>query len=185
MSLQSTKQHTTAKIRASEGDERIHEFLVRELPPGQTKQALYLTNALLKAGARYDRYTARKNEWFDYSERRNRLQNITRLVKELALSLVELDILSREDLASRVDPKEIETLIGSLIRLSEETTDLKDEIQKIGKRRDLAEERWILELADIYENAFGQPAGANRAKFCRLLELSRPHIVPPPRKIKP
>jgi hypothetical protein len=40
----------------SEGDEEIHEFLVHKLPPGKTKQALYLTNALLKAGARYDRY---------------------------------------------------------------------------------------------------------------------------------
>lgn len=178
MSRRSTKQQTTEKIPASEGGEEIHEFLVRKLPPGKTKQAPYLTNALLKAGARYDRYMAKRNEWLDYAVRRNRLNRITKSVNELTSDLSELDILSRDELASRVDPKEVETLIGSLSLLGKETAELVKEAQENGRPRDLAEERWILELADIYENAFCQSAGASRAKFCRLLELSRPPSFP-------
>jgi hypothetical protein len=149
MSRQSKKQHTTEKIRASEGDEEIHDFLVRKLPPGKTKQAPYLTNALLKAGARYDRYTAKRNEWLDYAARRNRLNRIAKSVNELTSGLFELDILSRDELASRLDPKEVETLIGSLSLLGKETAELVKEAQENGRPRDLAEERWILELADI------------------------------------
>ena len=47
-----------------------------------------------------------------------------------------------------------------------------EETRSSGRPRDLAEERWILELADIYENAFCLPAGANRAMFSRLLWTS-------------
>jgi hypothetical protein len=178
MSRQSKKQHTTEKIRASEGDEEIHDFLVRKLPPGKTKQALYLTNVLIKAGARYDRYAATRNEWLDYAARRDRLNRITDLINDLKSGLCELDILSRDDLASRVDQKEIETLVGSLSILSKETTELVEEAQENGRPRDLAEERWILELADIYENAFCQSAGDSPATFCRFLELSRPTSFP-------
>jgi hypothetical protein len=80
---------------------------------------------------------------------------------------------------------QIETLIGSLCLLNKQTTTLAKEIQKIGRPRDLAEERWIVELADIYENAFGQPARVwgsstaskkQRGRFFRLLELSRPTL---------
>jgi hypothetical protein len=187
MSRRSTKRQATGESRANEGGEALHEFLLRELPPGKTKQAPYLTNALLKTGARYDRYTARRNEWLNYATRGNRLRRISKLVEALASGLCELDILSRDDLASRVDPKEVEALVGSLRLLSRETTDLAKEVQGNGRPRDLAEERWILELADIYENAFCQPANVSgsaagpmnrRGKFYRLLELSRPISFP-------
>jgi hypothetical protein len=51
----------------------------------------------------------------------------------------------------------------------------------------LAAQRWLWELADIYENAFGRPARVSgsgggpvgqRGKFYRLLELSRPSSFP-------
>jgi hypothetical protein len=70
----------------------------------------------------------------------------------------DLDILRREDLETRIDPENLEALIGSLRFLSEETSVVAKETQKSGRPRDLAEEQWILELADIYENAFGVPA---------------------------
>lgn len=104
------------------------------------------------------------------------------------------DILSRDDLANRVDPKEIEGLVGSLGLLIKETADLAKEAQGNGRPRDLAEERWILELADIYENAFSRPAGVSgsgaapteqRGKFYRLLELSRPISFPRHGKLNP
>ena len=77
----------------------------------------------------------------------------------------------------------IEAFVESGRLLRKETTNLADATQENGRPRELAEERWILELADIYENAFGRPAripgsGARPTKprggFYHLLELSRP-----------
>jgi hypothetical protein len=180
MSHRPTKQQATRESRANGGGEDIHEFLVRELPPGKTEQAQYLTDALLKAGARYDRYAARRKEWLDYAARGGRLKKITNSINELEACLSELDFLSREELESRVDPKEIETLIGSLRFLSKETTHLGKEIQENGRPRDLAAERWIMEVADIYENAFSEPLRVWASdtgpvsRFYYLLKLSRP-----------
>ncbi|MGD0419804.1 MAG: hypothetical protein ABSA68_09560 [Xanthobacteraceae bacterium] len=182
----SKRQQDIGENRAQERSEAIHEFLLRELPPAKTKQARYLTSALLNAGARYDRYNAERSrrEWLNYVTRRVRLARITKSANEVASGLCELDILTRDDLASRVDPKEVEVLVGSLRLLSKETADLGKEVQKNGRPRDLAEERWILELADIYENAFFQPASVWRSdagpasKFLQLLELCRPESFP-------
>jgi len=46
--------------RTNERVESRFDFLVRELPPGTTKEAPYFANALSEAGARYDRYTKRR-----------------------------------------------------------------------------------------------------------------------------
>jgi hypothetical protein len=183
-STPSTKQQTIEVTRAQGSGEAIRDFLERELPSEETKQAPYLTNVLLNAGARYDRYKARRNDWENYATRRDRLLRITVLAERLASNLCELDILSQDDLASRLDPKEVEALIGSLRFLGRATTNLAKEIQKDGRPRDLAEERWILELADIYENAFHKPASVwgsgnekvtkRRGRFYHLLEVSRP-----------
>jgi hypothetical protein len=151
-----------------------------------TKQADYLTDALLKAGARYDRYAAEKNrnKWLDYTARWKRLEKITRSIQALATDISELDILTRDDLWSRVDPIAVEALIGSLLIVGKATNDLAKETQKNGRPRDLAEERWILELADIYENAFSEHARVWRtddglmSDFYALLELSRPEAFP-------
>jgi hypothetical protein len=169
-------------------DKAIRAFLERELPPRQIKDALYLTNVLLQAALRYDRYSARRKEWMNYSIRRNRLVRVTESAEALASNLSKLDIISREDLASRADPEKVEALIGSLNFLSTQTADMAEEAQKSGRPRDLAEERWILELADIYENAFGKPArvwgsgdekvSKRRGKFYHLLEVSRPSSFP-------
>jgi hypothetical protein len=81
----------------------------------------------------------------------------------------------------------IEALIGSLVFLENETAKLVKHVQKNGRPRDLAEERWILELADIYENFFLKPARVwgssaepvkRRGKFYDLLNVSRPLSFP-------
>jgi len=69
--------------------------------------------------------------------------------------------------------------------LEPKASEMIKEAQDSGRPRDLAEERWILEVADIYENAFSQPARANWAKFRRLLELSRPPAFPLYGKLNP
>lgn len=182
-----SKEEAKGEGSAQESSEEIRAFLERELPPGKIKHASYLMDALLKAGARYDRYTANRKHWLDYAGRRRRLERVRKSAVELASSISELDILSRDDLANRVDPKEIEALVGSLFFLSKETADLVKQVQKSGRPRDLAEERWILQLADIYENFFCKPArvwgsGAEpmkrRGRFYDLLNVSRPKSFP-------
>jgi hypothetical protein len=168
--------------------EPLYEYLVGELPPVVTSEARYFATALTEAGARYDRYVACKHEWLHYGPRKSRLKGIAKSANELVTDLHELDILSREELGNQFMPKEIEALIGSLGLLGKVATDLAQDVQEIGKPRDLAEERWILELADIYENAFGEPAKVlgsgsdkttkRRGKFYRMLELSRPTRFP-------
>jgi hypothetical protein len=167
--------------------EGISAFLMRELPPQRTGQSEYLTTALLAAAARYDRYQARAKECNNYSARRARLNRITKLAEDLALSLCELDILTHDDLANRIDENANEVLIGSLLRLSKETVELTKDGQKNGKARNVAEERWMLELADIYENAFSRPArvsgsGDGESKqhgsFYRMLQFCRPSSYP-------
>ena len=183
MSRRPTKHQQKTVDRSNEGVDCIPEFLACELPPGTSQQAFYLANALLKAGARYDRYNANRRECFDYAARRARFVRITKAANELASALCDLDILSCDELASRIEPQEVETFVGRLRFLSKETADLANEVQHNGRPRDLAEKRWIIELADIYENAFGRPASVwgsgdeptkRRGKFYRLLEVSRP-----------
>ena len=163
----------------------IREFLERELPHGGADQVAHFTAALVEAGRRYDRLAERRSEWRKYSARKNRLKQVTKLAWSLASALSELDILSRDDLATRIGASKIDEFVGSLWILGQNTRDLGNEVQKDGRARDLAEERWISELADIYENAFGRPAGVwgsgsgpirRRGNFFRLLEISRPTL---------
>lgn len=181
MPRRTENQPARGRIPANERGEDLREFLARKLPPDKALRAPDVANALREAGARYDRYAARKKEWLNYRTRKRRLKRLSELAAELASELGDLDILSRDDLATRLGPKQIETLIGSLHLLYKETTDLTKEVQQDGRPRDLAEERLVIEIADIYENAFGQPArvwgsdsGATKqhGTFFRLLELS-------------
>lgn len=182
MSLHSEKHKAKDESRALRAVQDIQDFLARKLPPGKTTEAAYLTNALLEAGMRYDRYTARKDEWWSYVNRRTQLKRITTCVDWLEKGLCGLDIISRDDFGKRVNSKEIDALVGSLRFLSDEMTKLANGVQKNGRPRDLAEERWILEVLDIYENAFRRPARIGppkkRGTFYDLLQLSRPTSYP-------
>jgi len=185
---------TQAEARASERGKNIFDFLVRELPPTKTKQAPYLTEALLHAGTRYDRLTARKHEWWRFGTRAALLKDVSEGATRLAKSLSKIDIVTRDDLEGRMGPEKLEAIFGSLHLLWKETTELAMQVQRSGKPRDLAEERWIIELADIYENAFGKRAAVGgsggktakpRGKFSRLLELGRPTSYPRYGKLNP
>ena len=179
-----------ANQRDSEGaqaGENVMEFLKCELPPQNSVQASYYAEALGRAGRRYDRYSENRADCLDYAARKRRLIEATRMANQLASQLCDLDILSRDELTLRLDPTQLETLVGSLLLLSKEVGNLASEVQKGGRPRDLPEERWIIELADIYENAFGKPASVwgsgdepakRRGTFYRLLELSRPEHFP-------
>jgi len=105
------------------------------------------------------------------------------LAADLASALCSLDILSHDDLASRTGPEKIDYLTGLLQLLNQHAGALERETQVRGKPTDHATERWILELADIFENAFSRPPSVSgsgedpagrRGRFYRLLELGHP-----------
>jgi hypothetical protein len=162
--------------------ERIREFLIRRLPPEKRPEATYLVNALLEAAARYDRYIRQKDDWWDYVKRNKRFNGVATKAGWLETAMLDLDILSRDDFSNKVNSKDIDALLGALAFLRKEMTELARQVQRFGRPRDLAEERWILELTDIYENAFGQKACIGPAKrrgdFFDLLQLSRPTLYP-------
>jgi hypothetical protein len=182
------------KNRKSESNPDVREFLLRELPSKNNKEASYFSDAVRDAGERYDRYIARSDEWSDYAIRRDKLKKITTFIEGVASGLRDLDIMSRDDLACRVGSEKIDELVGSLHDLSKASAVLLEQVQTNGRPRDLAEERWILELADIYENAFRQPASVwgigggpvrGRGGFYQFLELSRPKQFPMHGKLHP
>jgi hypothetical protein len=190
MSGRTAKPQEALKSPTVESGSDIQEFLARELPRKNARRASYFADAVREAGERYDQYIARKDEWWSFASRRDKLKKITRFIDKVASGLRELDVLSRDDLANRMGSKEIDELVGSLHRLSKEATVLIGQAQTFGRPRNLAEERWILSLADIYENAFGQPAtvwgtGGLRTGFYYFLELSRPKKFPTHGKLHP
>jgi hypothetical protein len=179
----SQKRGSSGHGQTTDRREAILEFLAEKLPADQTKQADYLADALLRAGTRYDRYAAKDNQikWKNYTARRNRFDKITRSIQAVVKEMGELDPISFDDLSTRVDRDKLESLMGSLVILGKATGELAAQVQKSGPPKDLAEERWILELADIYENAFSErpsvwrsPDGRRMSPFYRLLELSLP-----------
>jgi hypothetical protein len=122
--------------------ERIFLFVRRKLPK---QRANFFTDAILAAGARYDRYQAAKSEWKSYSARRARLNRITKSSADLTNVLLKLDVLTRDDLAGRLNEGMHQSLINALLLLRKEALELTKEVQQNGRWRDLAEERWIFD----------------------------------------
>src|ERR1700733_7976738 len=126
-----------------------------------------------------NRYAANRRERENYSGRAGRFAGIALTAGNLAIQLSELDVLSRDDLEARIQSDQLQAILGSLIALQKEAIYLKKRGRGAGRGRDLAEERWISELADIYENVFKRKASVwgsgtgpknRRGDFYRLLE---------------
>jgi hypothetical protein len=164
-------------------EETVVSFLKRELPPATRDDAEYVASAIREAGERYERYDVRRKEWEKYGRRRENLAALVTMGRKFRSVLCSLDILTRDDLESRMGPDRIDSLVGLLNLLEAQAVPLFDEIQDRGKPKDHAVERWIVEMADIFENGFSKPPAVSgsgedpihrRGKFYRLLELGRP-----------
>ena len=180
--------------RIQNASEKLVDFLARELPPSRRDDAEYLRRAIELAGERYDRYDERRADWEKYRDRRARLRKLERLAADLALNICSLDLLSRDDLESRIGCEKIEYLNGLLLLLNQHAGALEGETQVRGKPTDHATERWILTMADIFENAFSRPPrisgsgedpAGRRGKFYRMLELGRPSRFPRHGRLSP
>ena len=68
-------------------------------------QAEFFASAVKEAGERYDRYSQRRDDWWKFSRRRERLRKIKQLTESLSAALCMLDILNRDELDSRIGPR--------------------------------------------------------------------------------
>jgi hypothetical protein len=175
-------------------NETLLDFLIRELPPPTRDDAEHFAAAIAEAGKRYDRYDEVRADWENYRHRRMRFRKLEQLAKNLTLTLCSLDLLSRDDLESRIGLDKIDSLNGLLLLLTQHAGALDDGTQVRGKPTDHATERWILMMADIFENAFSRPPrvsgsgedpAGRRGKFYRMLELGRPSRFPRHGRLSP
>jgi hypothetical protein len=103
--------------RIRDPNETVIDFLARELPPARRDDAEHFATAIKEAGERYDRYDERRSEWEKYSRRRAGLLNLEKLAEDLVSALCSIDILTRDDLASRIGSEKIDYLVGLLCLL--------------------------------------------------------------------
>jgi hypothetical protein len=160
--------------------EEVRTFLAGSLPSERQHDLGFLRGAIAAAATRFDRYAANR-QWEDFYDRRRRLDKIASDAGHLAEELVSLDVISRDDLADRIQPGRLDEIVGLLHLLRAEAKGLRENVQSDGRPRDLAEERWVHAIADIFEMAFREPAklrGASenpKGKFFQLLKVSRPY----------
>jgi hypothetical protein len=160
--------------------ERIQSFLKSSLPTGRQEDIGFVSEALESVASRYDRYARNKASWESFAARRGSLSQISAGANLLGQKLLKLDVLSWDDLGVRIQTERLEAIVGLLVLLSKEAKVLEMGVQSDGRPRDLAEERWVKEIADIFEKAFKAEAkvyGSSekpRGAFYELLKLCRP-----------
>src|SRR5260370_31868852 len=89
------------------------------------------------------------------SNRPSRRQNLQKAFDEaraLRGSLSRLDSIFVEDLDQEMGRNSVQQLIGHLARFSERTADLLARMSKTGRPPNVAQERWVYALADLYES---------------------------------
>lgn len=179
--------------------ERLLNFLGKALPRKPNAERDQLVDALTRAGLRYDHYMQCVNQWKYYSKRRKNLFEIWNASRSLIESLNGLDPISRNDIEQKMGHDKTESLQFLLARLHDEVITVVKSLQTRGTPRNIAEERWIFEIADIYEQAFStqsKPRAASvwgprvsarhdRGPFYELLKLSVPSSFPRHGKLDP
>ena len=180
--MASTQKHVRAFLDSSLGKTKAKSERER------------IEQALLRACERYDRYTLRKVEWRRYAVRGKRLKSIRSQAIGVAEIWSDLDVISRDDLEARLGRERVAAIIDDLRVLAREVDHLIGNIQTTGAPKDVAEERWICDVADIYEMAFGKKAsvwgtaskkGTKKGPFYELLLVTRPERMPHYGKLHP
>lgn len=167
--------------------DKLCEFLKRKLPQGAQGDLTVIVQALESAGRQYERYANAPQEWRNYGKRRKNLNNIQERATRLRDLLVRLDPISRDDIEVHLGNEKVQTLQGYLSDLGYRSQQMFEEIQtKKGRSRNVPRDRWVQEVADIYECNFRRPATVSgsgnalkekRGNFYTLLWLSLPEGI--------
>lgn len=165
------------------------DHLKRKRPPLSKRDFEAIVTAVEHSRQRHDRYAVCRDAWLQYKPRQDRLDKIGRLAVELKAALVGLDLLSRDDLEERMGSEKLVAALGDLEILAAKSDELASayrSTQKTGRPLDLAEWRWIYEMADIYECYFAPKkasihggGSSNRGgPFYRFVSVSFPDELP-------
>jgi len=173
-------------------DSELRDFVQNGLPPRNRSRKEEVLKGLAHARDRYERYARAREQWQPPKRRKSALVEIRRLSEGLRAALGNLDPISKDDLNVAIGSDVFDRLHSCLSEIILKSNDLAKDIRTDGRPRDLARERWIHEVADIYENNFGRKAalyGRNSGPFYRLLHNGMPESFPrhgslDPRQIK-
>lgn len=165
----------------------LRKFLETELPRKNRDQVESVMGVLDRASLRYERYCKNRSQWKSYRDRKKILSDLSEHAKKARWAFEGIDLISKDDLADLLGGEEVEKIDGFLANLEFRSSQVADKVQKSGAPKDLAEERWVCEVARIYKTNFGKKATvsgsgsgppAKRGKFYKLLVLSRPNSHP-------
>jgi hypothetical protein len=165
----------------------LRNFLQDNLPRS-TAGVESIMRALEAAGQRYERYAAAREHWETYRNRRVVLKGMADRAEQLQNLIARLDPISRDDLTSALGAERLEALQGYLSSVAVHADRLASSVQASGRPRDLAIERWVHEVADIFEVNFGRKAtatGSAARRFYELLRLSMPESFPRAGSLQP
>jgi hypothetical protein len=163
--------------------DRLRDFLHRKVGPDSSGKATSVTEAVIAANERYVRHMADKARWMNLSQRNGRLRRIERHTRELHEEVSNLDSVAFLDMHDRLGSGTMERLQWELTRLGTDAAQLLKEAQKTGRPKNLAQERWVRALSEIYEAFAGKPArisgsasgpSSKRGPFYEFLEICVP-----------
>ena len=166
-------------------DSALLAFLRRRLPDRSGEHVTQVKKALESAVRNYERY-AHHPLINDYQHRRKLLITISDHSLEKVIACAS-DPLIADELDQRVGPERMGMIARYLAELRVAASDLLSNAQKSGRPRDVAGEKWISEVADIFETHFkrraavygsGSSARSSRGPFYELLYLSVPPSFP-------
>ncbi len=165
-------------------EQSLRTFLEHRLSVDSPSDIQTLIGTLKAAGERYIRYFSDLQRPKGHKNRRHNLREIADQAVELRRAIASIDSIFRDDFESRFGPEKLERLLGHLHDFEKYADDALRGAQPVGRPRDLAQERWVLELAEIYETNTRKAArilGPGSEKdmkkqgpFYEFLNLSRP-----------
>lgn len=179
--------------------DRLRAFLNHHLPGRAKSDLAAIVEAVRAAGRRYVRHAQSRKQWDDAQERRGpgehkkgylqqrrrRLGRVATLAIQLQEEISCLDSIFLEDLEFCLGAEQMKELRTSVADLGVHSRQLLEGAQEKGRARDLAQERWIHDMAIIFETNFKAPAKvwgssepegkSSRGPFYDLMKLGRPN----------
>jgi len=156
-------------------------FLERKLRPDAPSDAQALLKAVWREAERYSDHARNSRRLKGQRNLRHDLSKIANQAPNLRQRIGGVSSILREDFTRHfTDPEKLPKLLGHLQDFETFAADTLGETQTTGRPRNLARERWVTELWDLYETNISTAARTTRkgAKtledFYEFLRLSCP-----------
>jgi hypothetical protein len=155
---------------------KLHSFLDSRLPRKARRNLQSIVDAIVDEARKYNARIATKHLWSDYGARRRRLKMLSNASVVLARELLALDPIAKELLAPRLPLETLEKVKGHLLDIRFHADELLRQSPQRGRPPNVAEEIWVMAIADIFEVSFERKPSISQARgaFFELLKVARP-----------